>query len=153
MIRLALSDLPLLALGALAACAATTPPPEEPATSDPPRTAVALRLEEAPDELNGGVEMPMSRATLVLIHDAGRTERHGVGTFPGVCTPRPPERGELARVECWWAGAGDHVVVRRGAEHVVVMVIPQDEMSGPGNAEVRARVPLDAEVEVDPVGP
>ena len=141
-------------VGVLAAgCAHGAQPevPEEP--REPPRVAVAIRLEEAPDEATDGVEMPASRASLVLIHDAGQTERHDLGTYLGACSPRPPERGELARVECWWAGAGEHIVARRGAQHVVVMVTPQDETAGPGDAVVRARVPLAAAVEIDPIGP
>ena len=130
---------------------ATTPTVE---ADEPERIAVALRLEAEEDQpLEDGMEVPASRAVLVLIHEAGQTERHDLGVLTGVCTPRPAEHGELARVECWWAGAGEHLVARRGGHHIVVMSTPVDEHTGEGTAELRARVPIADDAEIDTVSP
>lgn len=146
----------LLLIGLLGAgCAAPQTPPPETGDREPPRIAVALRLEDAPEGTSGAaVDMPASKASLVLIRDSGEREAHAVGIYLGACAPRPPQEGELVRVECWWAGAGTHLVAFRGERDIVVTATPIDEMSGAGHPEERARVPVEpADAELDPITP
>lgn len=137
------------------ACARPQAPPPETGDSDPPRIAVALRLADAPEGASGaGPDMPASEASLVLIHDSGEREAHPVGVYLGACAPRPPAEGELVRVECWWAGAGTHLVAFRGERDIVVTATPLDEMTGLGNPVEKARVTVEpADAELDPITP
>jgi hypothetical protein len=147
---------PALVLAALAgACARNEAPPAQQAPEAPPRIAVALRLEapsEAEEELAPG-SIPASRTSLVLIHDSGDREVHDLGTVDGACTPRPPHEGELARIECWWAGAGTHVIAKRGTDDLFVVTVPIDEMTGPGTSRELARIPLPDDAQLDPITP
>ncbi len=138
------------------ACAQPQAPPPETGQSDPPRIAVALRLEDAPEGASGaGPDMPATKASLVLIHqESGEREAHDLGIFLGACAPRPPHEGELVRVECWWAGAGAHLVAFRGERDIVVTVTPIDEMTGAGHPEERVRVTVEpADAELDAITP
>lgn len=137
------------------ACAQPQAPPPETPSGETPRIAIALRLEDAPEGASGAaIDMPASQAHLVLIRDSGEREAHDVGIYLGACAPRPPEQGELVRVECWWAGAGAHLVAFRGESDIVVTSTPIDEMTGPGHPEEKARVPIEpADAELDPITP
>lgn len=144
----------LMAL-ALVGCAQPQAAPPRTGATEPPRIAVALRLEDAPEGSGEAtVDMPASRAHLVLIHDSGEREVHPVGVYLGACAPRPPAEGELVRVECWWAGAGTHLVAFRGERDVVVTATPLDEMTGLGHPVEKARVTIEpSDAELDPITP
>ncbi len=137
------------------ACAQPQAPPPRTASGETPRIAIALRLEDAPEGASGAaIEMPASQASLVLIRDSGEREAHDVGIYLGACAPRPPEQGELVRVECWWAGSGDHLVAFRGETDIVVTATPIDEMTGAGHPEEKARIRIEpADAELDPITP
>lgn len=147
--------LPLTLTLGLAACAGLQAPPPVADETEPPRIAVALRLEDAPEGSSGASpDMPASQATLVLIHDSGERETHPVGVYLGACAPRPPREGELVRVECWWAGSGTHLVAFRGERDVVVTATPLDEMTGLGHPSEQARVLVEpSDAELDPITP
>ena len=137
------------------ACSQPQAPPPQTADTEPPRIAVALRLEDAPEGASGAaVDMPASKASLVLIRESGEREAHDLGIYLGACAPRPPGDGELVRVECWWAGSGAHLVALRGERDIVVTSTPIDEMTGAGHPQERARIPLEPpDAELDPITP
>ncbi len=57
-------------------------------------------------------------------------------------------------MECWWAGAGAHLVAFRGERDIVVTVTPIDEMTGAGHPEERVRVTVEpADAELDAITP
>lgn len=80
---------------------------------------VRFRLTALPDGTYG---VPRNRISVVLRYANGTEDSIALGTFSGSCTDGEEhlEQGEIARIECWWAGAGDNFFVTRHADALVV---------------------------------
>lgn len=131
------------------ACGAATPQAEEPDDGSPgPEIAISLRLVDASRD-----DVPGSDAQLVLIHRSGRRELTPLTSLQGVCTHAAPERGEVLRVSCWWAGAGSVLVARRDGDVLVVAERSVDEESGPGEMREVERIQLPRRAQLSPITP
>ena len=117
---------------ALMACAHTPEPVAPPPPETAPEVTVSLRI------LDGGVneqDMPRSNLALAVIEAEGSRDVTPIGTYLGVCsheTARPPD---LLRANCWWAGAGHHIFMRRQNDRLIVRVAEVDEETGEGEAQ------------------
>ena len=151
------------ALGAwLVGCAATvapgasTPPSPEP----PPRVTVSIRYEHAmpdqaiPDQAmpEGAAAAPTTTLRLVLILDEGERRMADIGEEHGICSPSAPAPGQIAVAQCWWAGQGATLIVRRFGDALIVSRQAVDAEAPDGPEIDVARVPLPSEAEVRGVG-
>ena len=130
-------------------CGAATPPAEEPDDGSPgPEVTVSLRLVDTSAD-----DVPRSDAQLVLIHRSGQRELTPLTSLEGVCTHAVPERGEVVRVSCWWAGSGAELVARREGDVLVVAKRVVDSESDAGEPEEVGRVQLPRRAQLSPVTP
>ncbi|MBX3246585.1 MAG: hypothetical protein KF901_05325 [Myxococcales bacterium] len=127
---------------------ATTPEPTADDDRPGPEVAVALRLVETDPEPE--LDMPRSRAELVLIHVEGAREVTEVGTLDGICQPTH-EPGTVGGASCWWAGAGVILRVRRDGDTLRVIRIQDDSESGQGPEEELLSVDLPRRAQLRPL--
>jgi hypothetical protein len=82
-------------------------------------TTVRFRLTALPD---GEYGVPRNRIVVVLRRADDTEDSVALGTFSGNCTDGAEHlvQGEITRIECWWAGAGDNFFVTRRGDALIV---------------------------------
>jgi hypothetical protein len=108
---------------------------------------VRFRLTALPD---GAYDVPRNRIAVVLRRANGTEDSIALGTFSGNCSDGAEHlaQGELARIECWWAGAGDNFVVARRSDALVVSRTEVDSQAPDFQAKVIGRLSVPRAVEV-----
>lgn len=94
--------------------------PSNGAASNGAASTVHFRVTALPD---GEYDVPRSRVAIVLRRTGAPEESVALGSFSGDCTNGKDhvEKGELARIDCWWAGQGDTFIVARRGDALVVL--------------------------------
>jgi hypothetical protein len=144
----------LLALLSASACGAAQAEPEASPVAEPsePVTVVlALRFVEGPE--NEETETPTTRVLLVDIDERRGRRTTDLGTFDGVCSHTRPREGHLMAAQCFWAGTGARLEVRREGDLVIVTEDVLDEDGGLVHRHDNNRIDLPADAELEVMAP